>query len=108
MSKVINSPQLRIAFAFGIYAALVLIAGIAFYWMRQGVPEDSQVRYVYVLCGPALALFTHMGYFLFGTQSLLLIPWLMLGALRARVRNLSIIVFSLTWLSIGWYMYDLF
>lgn len=108
MSKVINSPQSRVALAFGIYAALVLIAGIVFYWMRQGLSDDSPVRYAYVLCGPALALFTHMGYFLFGTQSLLLIPWLMLGALRARVRNLSIIVFGLTWLGIGWYMYDLF
>ena len=108
MSKVMNSPQLRVAFAFAMYAVLVLIAGVAFYWMRQGVAVDSTVRYVYVLFGPALALFTHMGYFLFGTQSLLLIPWLVLGALRSRVRNLSIIVFCLTWLGIGWYMHDLF
>jgi hypothetical protein len=108
MSKVMNSPLLRVALAFGIYIALVVIASVGFYWMRQGIAEDSPVRYAYALYGPALALFTHMGYFLFGMQSLLLIPWLLLGALWAQARNLSVIGFLLCWLGIGWYMYDLF
>ena len=108
MHKVKNSTPLRVVLAVGLYIALVLIASVAFYWMRQGTAEDSPVRYAYALCGPALALFTHMSYFLFGLQSLLLIPWLILGAVRAEARNLSVIGFCVSWLGIGWYMHDVF
>ena len=108
MSNTIKSVRLRVAAVLGLYVALVVISGVVFYWIRQGVVEGSHVRYAYALCGPALALFTHMSYFLFGLQSLLLIPWLLLGAVRPQARRLAVIGFSLSWLGIGWYMHDLF
>ena len=90
------------------YMLLVTIAGLAFYWLRRSVSEGSPVRFSYVLCGPSLSLFTHMSYFLFVLQSLLLIPWLLLWALRPNTIGVSIIGFALCWFGIGWYMYDLF
>lgn len=92
----------------GLYLGLALISGVAFYYLRQGVPEGSPVRYIYALCGPALSLFTHMSYFLFALQSALLLPWLLLGAMQARATMLSAMGFIVSWLGIGWYMYDLF
>lgn len=98
----------RVTVAIGLYVGLVLIAGLAFYHLRQGVPAGSPVRYLYTLCGPALSLFTHMSYFLFALQSALLVPWLLLGAMRARATMLSAIGFIFSWVGIGWYMHDLF
>jgi hypothetical protein len=108
MSIVAYSTTKRAVIVIGLYIALVSLAGIAFYWMRQGVAENSPVRYAYALCGPALSLFTHMSYFLFGLQSLLLLPWLALGVARPQMKWISGIGFCLCWLGIGWYMYDLF
>lgn len=108
MPKVMNSTLRRVTVAIGLYVGLVLIASVAFYYLRQGVPEGSPVRYIYALCGSALSLFTHMSYFLFALQSALLLPWLLLGAMRARARMLSAIGFIFSWLGIGWYMHDLF
>lgn len=108
MSKVMPSTKARVALAVGLYLALVIVASISFYWIRQGVADGSPVRYSYVLFGSALSLFTHMSYFLFGLQSLLLLPWLLLGAMHPQTRNVSIGGFGLCWLGIGWYMYDLF
>lgn len=108
MSKVMASTKARIVLAVALYLALVFIASVSFYWIRQGVADGSPVRYAYALFGSALSLFTHTSYFLFGLQSLLLLPWLLLGALRPQARNLSIIGFGFCWLGIGWYMYDLF
>lgn len=98
----------RVAVAIGLYAGLVLVAGVAFYCLRQGIPERSSRQYLYALGGPALSLFTHMSYYLFMLQTALLLPWLLLGALRAQVRILSAVAFVLSWLSVGWYMHDLF
>lgn len=108
MSKVMVPTKARIALAVGLYLSLVIVASLSFYWVRQGIADGSPVRYAYVLFGSALSLFTHMSYFLFALQSLLLLPWLLLGALRPQARNISIIGFGLCWLGIGWYMYDLF
>lgn len=93
----------RVAVAIGLYAGLVLVAGVAFYRLRQGMPAN-----LYALRGPALSLFTHMSYYLFVLQTALLLPWLLLGAVRAQVRTLSAVAFVLSWLGVGWYMQDLF
>lgn len=108
MPKMMNSTRWRVAIAIGLYIGLVVIAGLAFSWLRQGVPEGSPVRYAYALCGPALSLFTHMSYFLFALQSALLIPWLLLGAARAKLQLIAVAGFVISWLGIGWYMHDLF
>lgn len=108
MPKMMNLTLRRVVLALGLYAGLVLVASVAFYHLRQGVPEGSPVRYAYAFCGPALSLFTHMSYFLFALQSALVLPWLLLGAMRVRARMLAAIGFIVSWLGIGWYMHDLF
>jgi hypothetical protein len=91
------------------YIGCVLTASLAFsFVIRQGVPEESPMRYGYALCGPALSLFTHMALPLFTFQSILVLPWLVLGAVSKRARLISVVGFIGSWLAIGWYMYDLF
>ena len=106
MSKMTRSSVFRIAIATAIYAALVVIACFIFQWMSQNASVGSHLPYV--VCGPALALFTHMSYSLFATQSLFLLPWLVWGALQPRVKTVAILCFCVGWLACGWYMYDLF
>jgi hypothetical protein len=108
MPKMMTPPLRRVTVTIGLYVGLVVVASFAFYHLRQGVPEGSPVRYIYAFCGPALSLFTHMSYFLFALQSALLLPWLLLGAVRAQARVFSAIGFIFSWLGIGWYMHDLF
>lgn len=108
MSITAYSSKGRLLIATGIYFVLVVIASILFYWMRQGVAEGSPVRFAYALCGPALSLFTHMSYFLFAMQSLIVLPWLLLGFTFPAMRWIAGIGFVTSWLAIGWYMYDLF
>jgi hypothetical protein len=98
----------KVLVAIGLYAGLVVIAGVAFSFVRQGVLEGSPTRYLYALFGPALSLFTHMSYFLFALQSALLLPWLLLGAVRVQAQKWTTIAFIICWLGIGWYMHDLF
>lgn len=98
----------RVAAALTVYAGLVTAACIVFPLVRQGTPVAPYISYLYALFGPALALFTHMGYFLFVLQSGLLLPWLLLGAIRVQRMRLSAAVFVIGWLAIGWYMHELF
>lgn len=98
----------RVLMAIGLYVGLVVVAGVAFSFVRQGVAEGSPTRYLYALFGPALSLFTHMSYLLFTLQSALLLPWLLLGAVRVQAWKWSAIAFITSWLGIGWYMHDLF
>lgn len=109
MSTMMNATlRQRVLMAIGLYVGLVVVAGVAFSFMRQGVAEGSPMRYLYTLFGPALSLFTHMSYFLFALQSALLLPWLLLGVMRIKACKWSAIAFTISWLGIGWYMHDLF
>jgi hypothetical protein len=99
---------MRVLLALSLYASLVVVSGFEFQWLRASIADNTSLKYIYSLSGPALSLFTPMSYFLFALQSLALIPWLLLGALYPRVIWLSAIAFSVTWLGIGWYMHDLF
>jgi hypothetical protein len=108
MSKVKEPTSRRVTVAVGMYLALVIVASAAFYWMRSGISPGSPIRYALILCGSALALFTHMSYILFGLQSLLLVPWLLLGAYRPQAKLIAATGFCVCWLGIGWYMHDLF
>jgi hypothetical protein len=108
VQKVKGSMLSRSMWAMGAYVILVVAAGFAFYWMQRGVAHGLPLRYAYAVCGPSLALFTHMSYGLFAKQSLLLVPWLLCGAAEPRVVKVCLIGFTLCWLGIGWYMHDLF
>lgn len=104
----VTSSSVRVLVVLGGYVALVFVAVLFFSWVRQGVGDDSPVRYAYTLSGPALALYTHMGFYLFISQSLLLMPWLLVSAFRPQLRKQCAIGFCITWLGIGWYMHNLF
>jgi len=108
MPREMNSVPRRLAIAIALYGGLALMAGVTFYSLRQGAPHGSPVRYAYILCGPALSLFTHMSYPLFVFQTALVLPWLLLGAVWKRTKTLSALGFIVSWLAIGWRMYDLF
>ena len=45
----------RVLMALGLYVGLVVVAGVAFSFVRQGVAEGSPTRYLYVLFGSALS-----------------------------------------------------
>jgi hypothetical protein len=106
--KIKHIRALRIAVAMGMFLILVVLSGLAFYFLRQIAPDGSPLKYAYIFFGPTLSLFTHMSYIMFGLQSLMLFPWLLLGALRPPAVLLCVVAFGLTWLSLGWYMYGLF
>jgi hypothetical protein len=86
----------RTILAIASYATLVTLAGFAFYFMRLGAERGLAPRYAYALCGPSLALFTHMSVVLFAQQSLLLIQWLLFGAAYPRFIKPLFVGFALT------------
>lgn len=96
------------AIVIALYVGLVVVAGFFFTVVRKEIPTGSAGTYLYVFFGPALSLFTHMSYFLFAIQSTLLLPWLLLGALKEQAQKLSLFIFVVCWLGVGWYMHDLF
>ena len=104
----VSSKAKRVWLAMGLYVVAVIVATAVFYWLKQGVGPASPVRYAYALCGPALSLFTHMSYLLFAEQSLVLLPWLLFGALRPQAAKISTAGFALCWLAVGWYTHDVF
>jgi hypothetical protein len=103
-----TSTLRRVIIATGLYVVLVIIAIIAFQWMRAGTRDVGGAKAAYALFGPALSLFTHMSYFLFAVHSVFVLPWLLLGFVYSRARWLSALAFVASWLGIGWYMHDLF
>lgn len=52
-------PILRTTVGVLLYVAMVTVGTLAFEGWRQGDPFGSPPPFVYVLCGPALSLFTH-------------------------------------------------
>ena len=108
MSKIALSHATRVLLALGLYALLVVVSGVIFQWIRVGNDSNYSTRYFYSLGGSTLSVFTNMSYYLFALQSMLLIPWLLLGALYPRAIKLSVFAFFFTWLCIGWYMHHLF
>jgi hypothetical protein len=87
--------------------ALVVVASVVFGLVNSRPVRVWPPRYVYSVFGPALALHTPMSVFLFAQQSLLLMPWLLLGAAYPRFMKVSLTGAILTWLGIGWYMHKL-
>jgi hypothetical protein len=100
--------SMRVASAIGTYVVLVTVSAMIFYWLRQSIDRASPMHYLYALCGPSLSLFTHMGYLLFGLQSLFLLPWLVLRAVWPQTLKIAVPFFVACWLCVGWWMHDLF
>lgn len=108
MSKVAGSTMRRVAAAVGGYLALTIAAALLYPQLRDSVSRGSAPQQVYALCGPALALYTHMSYPLFALLSVLVFPWLLLALYQSSARWPAMALFAIAWLSVGWYMYDLF
>jgi hypothetical protein len=98
----------RILWAIVGYVLLAVVGAFYFTLTRDPFKEHSALKPLLALGGPSLSLFTHMSYPLFLLQSLLLLPWLLLGAVRVRLQWLAGAAFAITWLLIGWRMVDLF
>lgn len=97
----------RFLVAILLYMTLAIVASFVFYWVIARPVRVWPPRYVYSVFGPALALHTHMSIFLFAQQSLVLMPWLLLGAASPRLMKVAGMGFTLCWLGIGWYMHRL-
>lgn len=103
------SPLKRIAIGAGAYVLLCLSAAFLYVGLRAWIPPDSISRpVVFVVAGPALSLFTHMGPILFGLQSLFVLPWLIGVFLSSRNRRLFFAVFVASWLLMGATLFNLF
>ena len=106
MLEVNRSAGVCIAAVLAVYVVLVAVAATAFQLTRE--PASSGPHLLYIIYGPALALFTHMSYALFALQTLILVPWLLWYAAGSRYRQAVILGFCATWIAIGAYMHDLF
>jgi hypothetical protein len=107
VSKTVNeSVGRKLLLLLGLYLLLTSVSAISFHWVRYSLTGPPRV--LFALAGPALSLFTHMSYILFLLQSLLLIPWLVVMALVKRSRVICGVCFGVTWLAIGWHMYEVF
>lgn len=84
------------------YAAIVLVAASAFYVLNSVVPIESRGRRLFLLLGPAPALFSHLSVYEFGFYSLFVFPWLLLGGKRVVI---GLAGFAVSWLSVGWHMW---
>jgi hypothetical protein len=102
------SPTRRVVFALCGYAILVVAGALFFKAAHSAFEIGSPGRLLFCLSGPALSLFTHMSYALFFLQTLLLLPWLIMGAVLKRAKGVCAATFAITWLIIGWRMCDLF
>jgi len=98
----------RILLILSIYFSLTALGYGAFQVMRYHLPITASEMYLYSIGGPALSLMTHIGYLLYGAQSVLLLPWLGLAVYLPFLRTFSVVMFIATWLAIGWWMHDLF
>ena len=102
------SSTRRVIFALCGYAILVVAGAVFFKVAHSAFEVGSPGRVLLSLSGPALSLFTHMSYALFFLQTLLLLPWLIAGAVLRRATGVCVAAFAITWLIVGWRMYDLF
>ncbi len=84
------------------YTAIVLVAASVFYVLSGVVPPDSRARAFFLLCGPAIGLFSHLGVWEFGFFSLFVFPWLLLGGKKAAI---GLGGFVVSWLCAGWFIY---
>ena len=110
MPEIVKISRRRIYIALAIYIALTVLSILGFNFVQQGIYAEpvTEGKYIYIIFGPALALFTHMSFVLFFILSILVFPLLFIAVVWSQFRLIFIILFLLSWFGIGWYMYDLF
>ena len=100
-----TSMRGRVANAAVTYTALVFAAGFAFQLLNT-VLQEPPWRYARILFGPASSLFSHLSVYLFAFQSVFVFPWLLVDVANERARMLGAVGFLISWLVVGWFMYD--
>jgi len=110
MSEIIELSRRPVILALAIYIALTVISIFGFNYVQQEIYAGSVDggKYIYIIFGPALALFTHMSYILYFILSIFVFPLLLIAVIWDQIRLLFIFLFLLSWFGIGWYLYDLF
>ncbi|MEO8017119.1 MAG: hypothetical protein ABI769_04850 [Pseudomonadota bacterium] len=103
----LGKPQ-AIFLTTGLYIVLTIAGYLYFSWARNSFASAPSARFLLALAGPSLSLRTHMSYVLYGLQSLILIPLMIIGVLSTRFRTLAWVAFAIAWLLVGWRMYALF
>jgi hypothetical protein len=108
MQKMKNSNWISCALAIAAYALLTALIALLYSEISAQIHQIDQARFLLALFGPVLALFTHMSILLFLPLSIPFVALILIGAVFMEARKVSVIAFSISWLSIGWYLAGLF
>lgn len=108
MQTIVRSSLSRVAYSIAGYAILITILVAIHESMSGALLMASPMKPLLILWGPTLALATHMGIALFIPLSIPLVALIFLGVTYKNARLFAAIAFALTWLALGWYLYDLF
>lgn len=108
MFKITAQPRNRVLLAIGGYIALTVLVTLLSSALLPSSANSLGVKFIFALCGPVLALGTHMSIFLWIPLSFPLVGLLVISALYEKARILAMIAFVVSWLAIGWYLKDLF
>jgi hypothetical protein len=108
MSKITELPRNRAMLAIAAYIALTVIVTLLSSALLPSSASSFGIKILFALCGPVLALGTHMSVFLWIPLSIPLVGLLVIGAIYANTRWVTAATFVISWLAIGWYLKDLF
>jgi hypothetical protein len=108
MSKITESPRNRALLAVTAYIALTVVITLLSSAFLPSSASTLGLKILFSLCGPVLALGTHMSIFLWIPLSIPLIVLLVIGAIYEKTRLLATLTFVISWLAIGLYLKDLF
>jgi hypothetical protein len=109
VSKITELPRNRALLAIAGYIALtVIVTLLSSAFLPSSSASSFGIKILFALCGPVLALGTHMSVFLWIPLSIPLVGLLVIGAIYTNTRWLTAAMFVISWLAIGWYLKDLF
>ena len=106
MSKIVERPHIRVLLAFVSYLFLTVIVAFIHSFAVDAIPSNA--KGLLALFGPVLALGTHMSVFLWIPLSIPLVALAVIGAIHAKTQWMTAGAFVISWLSMGWYLKDLF
>lgn len=99
----------RILGALVVYGLISFAMAFVYLRLRGWIDSASPLRpHIYLISGPSLGLFTHLGYFLYGFLSFFTFPWLALSFLKPEKKRQFLTVFLAVWLCTGWMLAGLF
>jgi hypothetical protein len=108
MSKITESPRNRALLAAAGYIVLTVVITLLSSAFLPSSASTLGLKILFALCGPVLALGTHMSIFLWIPLSIPLIALLVIGAIYEKTRLLTALAFVISWLAIGLYLQGLF